>query len=185
MAYKITGRVLQVGPSQGIMTKSGNQMVKRDVIIMVRKFDPNTGEPTFDEYNTPKFSFMNERCQQLDRIKIGDIVNISFDVRGRTYDKDGKTEYINDLNPYSILPDKQHYQAQQEAYQEAYSQAQQPMVQSPQPYQQQIAQPSQQAYPQPPQQPYAGKPYIPSSNGQNAPIMPKSTVPKSEDNFPF
>lgn len=185
MAYKITGRVLKIGPSQSIMAKSGNQFVKRDVVIMVRRFDPNTGEPIFDEYNTPKFSFMNDRCQQLDRIKVGEIVNISFDVRGRAYEKDGKTDYLNDLNPFSIIPEKQYYQVQQEAYQQVYSQVQQPTAQPPQTYQQQIVQPSQQAYPQPLQQTYSGQPYTPPANVQNAPTMPQNGRPGPDDDVPF
>ncbi|MBD5585348.1 MAG: DUF3127 domain-containing protein [Clostridia bacterium] len=166
MAYKITGRVLNIGPSQSIIAKSGNQFVKRDVVIMVRKFDPYTGEPSFDELNTPKFSFMNEKCQQLDKIKVGEIVNISFDVRGRAYEKDGKKDYLTDVNPFSIVPDKQNYQVQQEAYQQmAEAQAQQPMAQSPQQYQQPIMQ-------QPQQSPQYNSSYPSSPYGQNVATQP-------------
>lgn len=195
MAYKIIGRVLQVGTPQSFTSKSGNPFVKRDVVIMVRKFDQYTGEPSFDEFNTPKFSFMNEKCQQLDQVKIGDVVTISFDLRGRTYDKDGKTEYINDLSPFSIIPEKPTPQLQQQS---AYPQSQTiyrdsvyraPVTpanaQPPQSYQQPLPPQTQQVYPQPPQQTYTGQPYTSSSYGQNAPTMPQNGRPGPDDDVPF
>lgn len=179
MAYKITGRVLHVSTPQSFTSKSGNQFVKRDIVIMVRRFDPNTGEPSFDEYNTPKFSFMNEKCQQLDQIKEGTIVTISFDVRGRTYEKDGKTEYLTDLNPFSIIPDK----FQQEVYQHmGYSQNQQPVTQ---PYQQPMAPQLQQAYTKPPQQSYSGQQYPTSPAGGNMDPQPKNCWSIPDDDMPF
>lgn len=193
MAYKIIGRVLSIGTLQTFTSKSGNTFTKRDIVIMVRKFDQYTGEPSFDEFNTPKFSFMNEKCQQLDQIKIGDVVTIGFDLRGGTYEKDGKTEYLTDLRPFSVIPEKQNAQSQQFScpqppqggYQQGYNQAQQPMAQSSQPFQQPMAPQTQQACPQPPQQTYSGQPYNPPSYGQNAPTIPQNGSPKPNDDLPF
>ncbi len=186
MAYKITGRVLYISTPQSFNSKSGNQFVKRDLIIMVRKFDQYTGEPSFDELNTPKFSFMNEKCSMLDQIKVGDVVIIGFDVRGRKYEKDGKTDYITDLSPFSVVLDKSPFQLQQQVYQQAaYGQPQQPMgqPQNQQTYQQ-PTQP-QQGYPQSPQQTFYNQTNTSSPYLQSAPTKPQNGQPSADGDYPF
>lgn len=102
MAYRISGRVLIIEPTQTFQSKNGNTYTKRDLIITVRKFDQYTGQPVDDSDNTPKFTFIGDKCQRLDSIKVGDIVTISFDIAGRKYDKDGRTEYITDFRPIAV-----------------------------------------------------------------------------------
>lgn len=102
MAYRITGRVLSVGNKIEIPTKSGNTMTKRDLIINVIKFDPNTGLPTADESNTPKFTFIGEKANSLENLTRGDVVRIDFEIAGRSYEKDGRTEYITEARPFRI-----------------------------------------------------------------------------------
>lgn len=102
MAYRISGRVLIIEPTQSFQSKNGNTYTKRDLIITVRKFDQYTGQPMDDVDNTPKFTFMGDKCQRLDSIKVGDIVTVSFDIAGRKYEKDGRTEYITDFRPIAV-----------------------------------------------------------------------------------
>ena len=119
MAYKITGRVTVVGPLQTLTARSGNTYTKRDLVMTVRKFDPYTGQPADDPGNTPKFTFMGDKCRQLDRIKPDDVVVIHFDISGRSYDKDGKTEYFTEVRPFRVdLQPTANSRITQEAYQE-------------------------------------------------------------------
>lgn len=185
MAYKITGRVLHVGTPQTFNSKSGNQFVKRDVVIMVRKFDQYTGEPTFDELNTPKFSFMNEKCQQLDQIRVGFIVTINFDLRGRAYKKDERTEYITDVSPFSIVADRTDYQVHQQLYQQPYDQVQQPPVQPQPSYQQPVAPLPQQQYSHPSQQNVDRQQYTSPINVQDSQIIPQNKVSGDDEDLPF
>lgn len=113
MAYKITGSVLHIGAPVNLPSKSGTQFTKRDIVITVRKFDPYTGQPSDDTGNTPKFTFVNDRCQQLDGIRPGDIVTIHFDIQGRCYEKDGKKEYFTEARPFRIDLQQQQGYAQQ------------------------------------------------------------------------
>lgn len=113
MAYKITGTVLHIGDTISLPSKSGTPFSKRDLVITVRKFDPYTGVPSEDPGNTPKFSFMNSNCQLLDNIKVGDIVTVLFDINGRTYEKDGRTEYYTDVRPFRVEQQRQAYQQPQ------------------------------------------------------------------------
>lgn len=102
MAYKITGRLISVGNTQEMSSKSGNRYQKRDFVMTVRKFDPYTGQPTGDEGNTPKFTLFGERCNDLNGIFPGDIVIVSFEISGRAFDKDGKTDYFTEVRPLRV-----------------------------------------------------------------------------------
>lgn len=107
MAYKITGRVLAIGNAETFSSRSGNSYTKRDLVITVRKFDPYTGQPSDDEGNTPKFTYFSDKCRDLDAFKVGDIVTVNFEIYGREYIKDGKTDYITDVRPTFVSMSKQ------------------------------------------------------------------------------
>ena len=47
-ANQIIGQIASIGPVQSLMAKNGNAFQKRDLVINVRRFDPNTGEPGTD-----------------------------------------------------------------------------------------------------------------------------------------
>lgn len=113
MAYKISGSVLYISDTVSLPSKSGTTYTKRDLVITVRKFDQYTGVPSEETGNTPKFSFMNTNCQQLDGIKVGDVVTVLFDINGRSYDKDGRTEYFTDVRPFKVEVQCQSYQQPQ------------------------------------------------------------------------
>lgn len=103
MANSIIGQIISIGQTQSLTSKSGTAFTKRDVVISVRRFDPNTGEPVNDYENTPLFSFMGDRCRDLDQFQVGQNVEIFFDLSGRRYTPEGGTEkIINDVRPYKI-----------------------------------------------------------------------------------
>lgn len=102
MAYKLSGSVLLVGDTTPLQSRSGVTFTKRDLVITVRKFDPYTGVPTEEPGNTPKITFLNSNCQQLDGVKVGDIVTVHFDISGRSYDKDGRREYSTDIRGFRV-----------------------------------------------------------------------------------
>lgn len=104
MANTIIGQIASIGPTQSLVAKnSGNSFQKRDIVINVRRFDPNTGEPVTDWENTPKLSFMGDKCRDLDRFQVGQMVVISFDLQGRKYTTaNGETDIITEARPYKI-----------------------------------------------------------------------------------
>lgn len=107
MAYKITGKVLEVGTTQELISKGGTEYRKRDFVITVRKFDPYTGQPAEDEGNTPKFSLFGDRCNDLNGIFKGDIVVVYFEISGRAFEKEGKREYFTEVR--SVRVEKASY----------------------------------------------------------------------------
>lgn len=103
MANQIIGTIESIGPTQSLMAKNGNPFQKRDVVISVRRFDPNTGQPVTDWENTPKLSFMGEKCRDLDRFQVGQAVIISFDLQGRKYENaNHEVDIITEARPYKI-----------------------------------------------------------------------------------
>lgn len=104
MAYKLTGRVLIVGETYEGAKRPGAIFKKRDLVLTAMRFDPNTGIPSEDPDNTPKFTFVGESIHDLDSLKKGDRVTVHFNVKGRSFIKntEGDTDYFTSLNPVRI-----------------------------------------------------------------------------------
>lgn len=100
---KITGKVLYIYPAQQLTSKSGNAFSKRDFVIAVQRFDPDTGEATIDDTNTPQLTLTGDRSSQLENIKQGDIVTVDYYLRGRRFrGEDNKEKIITDINVTSV-----------------------------------------------------------------------------------
>ena len=149
MAYKITGSILIIEPTQTLTSaRTGSAYMKRDLVIAVRLYDPYTGEPKEDSSNTPKFTFIGERCRDLDMFKAGDIVTVDFDISGRSYTRDGKTEYAADIRPFRVSYSRPLQQSAVQQSRQPLAQPQPPYPQPAQGYQQQPYQQQPQAYAQ-------------------------------------
>lgn len=105
MANTIIGTIVQIGQTVSMSTKSGVPFQKRELVLSVQRYDPNTGQPFSDKSNTPVLTFIGEKCAELDRYQVGQAVTVSFDLSGRSYtDREGQTKYINDVRGYKIEP---------------------------------------------------------------------------------
>ena len=139
MANQLTGKILYVYPTQQLPSKDGSKTIlKRGIVIDCTRFDPYTGERNGFE-NTPMLEFIGDRCTELDKYQVGQIVTISFDVQGTRYrNKDGVEQIFTRVQPYRI----------------EVRQTQQPSAPTQQPAVQPVSQPNYQQQPQnfPPQQ---------------------------------
>ncbi|EKJ91815.1 protein of unknown function (DUF3127) [Bacteroides finegoldii] len=125
MANQLTGKILYIYPTQQLPSKDGSKIIlKRGIVIDCTRFDPYTGERNGFE-NTPMLEFIGDRCTELDKYQVGQIVTISFDVQGTRYrNKDGVEQIFTRVQPYRIEP-RQTQQAtsvQQPAPQPTYQQ---------------------------------------------------------------
>lgn len=112
MALKIIGKVHTIGQTQTIASKNGGQpFTKREIILDATRFDGLTGERGID--NFPAFEFGGERCAELDKFKQGDVVEVSFDLQGSFYTKDGVEKNMTRIRGYKI----EHYQMKQRSAQ--------------------------------------------------------------------
>ncbi len=81
---KITGKLHKIFDTQQITDKFS----KREFILEIFN-------GTFVNY--PKFEFQNKNCSKLDGFAEGQKVEIEFDLRGRAWESNGKTQYFNTL----------------------------------------------------------------------------------------
>jgi len=132
MANTLTGKVLYIYPTQQITSKDGSKTImKRSIVIDCTRFDPYTGERGIE--NTPLLEFTGDRCAELDKFQVGQVVTISFDVQGTRYkDKQGVEQIFTRVRPYRIEP----RQAQQQSAPVQQLTPQQPSYQQQQAYQQ-------------------------------------------------
>jgi hypothetical protein len=49
-----------------------------------------------------KFQLTQDRCDQLDRYNINEEIKISFNIRGRKWEKDGKVSYFSNLEAWRL-----------------------------------------------------------------------------------
>jgi len=141
MANQLTGKILFIYPTQQITSKDGSKTImKRSIVIDCTRFDPYSGERGTE--NTPLLEFTGDRCAELDKYDVGQVVTISFDVQGTRYkDKQGVEQIFTRVRPYRIEP--RQTQRQSSPIQQL-APVQQPAPQQP-------AYQPQQAYQQPPQ----------------------------------
>lgn len=125
MANQLTGKILYIYPTQQLPSKDGSKIIlKRGIVIDCTRFDPYTGERNGFE-NTPMLEFIGDRCTELDKYQVGQIVTISFDVQGTRYrNKDGVEQIFTRVQPYRIEPrhTQQATSVQQPAPQPTYQQ---------------------------------------------------------------
>jgi len=83
---EIKGKVHEVGATQQV----SETFKKRDLIVEYAE------NPTYPEYI--RFELLQDKCPLLDTLKVGDEVEVFFNLRGRPWtDKTGKTSYFNSL----------------------------------------------------------------------------------------
>lgn len=102
MALKMIGKVFSIGATQSIPSKNGNTFNKRELVLDATRFDPYTGERDKFE-NFPQFEFSGEKCSELDKCKVGDVVTISFTLQGSFYKgQDGIERNFTRIRCYEI-----------------------------------------------------------------------------------
>ena len=88
---EIKGKVHEVSPT----TQVTDSLKKRELIV---EFVEN---PQYPEYL--KFEAIQDRCALLDNTKVGDDVEVFFNLKGRPWtDKTGKKTYFNSLQLWKV-----------------------------------------------------------------------------------
>lgn len=90
--YKATGKLHVIKKEQQVSDK----FKKREFVLL-----------TEDNPQYPQmilFQMTQDRCALLDQYKIGDIVDVSFDLKGREWtNPQGDVKYFNTLNAFKIF----------------------------------------------------------------------------------
>ena len=96
MSLEITGKLIAKYEQQSFGEK---QFKTREFVIELAE-EVNGNVYT----NFAKIQLVQAKCDIVDRFNIGEIVKVSFNVRGRSYvdKKDGSTKYISNLDAWRI-----------------------------------------------------------------------------------
>ena len=93
MSFEINGKLYEKFETVAVSEK----FRKREFVI------EKTESASFgDITDYLKFQLTQDRCDQLDRYNINEEIKISFNIRGRKWEKDGKVSYFSNLEAWRI-----------------------------------------------------------------------------------
>lgn len=90
--FKITGVIHDILDEQ----RFSDKFTKRDFVLEIE-------DGAYKQY--AKFQLVNDRIDLLTNYTIGDRVTVSFNLRGRSYEKHGETVYFTNLEAWRIERD--------------------------------------------------------------------------------
>ncbi len=92
MNYEITGVMLL---KEAIMDVSAS-FKKREFVIEVQ----NERNSAWNDFI--KFQLTQDKCSIIDAMEVGQLVKVSFNVRGRKWEKDGRVSYFTSLEAWRV-----------------------------------------------------------------------------------
>lgn len=93
MSLEVTGKLLVKNPTQVVSDK----FRKREFVLeLAEEINGNTYT------NFAKMQLVQQKCDILDKFNEGDTVKVSFNIKGNRWEKDGKVNYITNLDAWRI-----------------------------------------------------------------------------------
>lgn len=89
MSFEIKGKVEVIYPEQQISEK----FKKREFVIEVQ-------DGMYPQHI--KMQLTQDRCSLIDGYNVGDEINVTFDLKGRPYQKQGETIYFTNVEAWRI-----------------------------------------------------------------------------------
>lgn len=93
MSNTATGKLIVKQPTQVVNDK----FQKREFVIEISE---DINGQTYTNYG--KFQLTQKKCEVLDRFNEGDNITVSFNIKGNRWEKDGKVNYITNLDAWKI-----------------------------------------------------------------------------------
>jgi len=93
MSLEITGKLIAKNNTQQVSEK----FKKREFVIEITE-DVN-GKPCT---NFGKFQLVQNKCEIIDRFNIGDALKVSFNIKGNRWERDGKVNFITNLDAWRV-----------------------------------------------------------------------------------
>jgi len=93
MSFELTGKLIAKYDTVNVNDK----FKKREFVL------ETTEEIAGNSYvNFAKMQVVQNKCEILDRYNLGDMVKITFNIKGNRWEKDGKVNYITNLDAWKI-----------------------------------------------------------------------------------
>lgn len=102
MANTFKGRAFNITPTE-TRTHEGKEYYSRQLTLLVRRFDPETGELQREDYSTFDISG-KDLCAQLDGLQVSELIEVSYVIRGVKYEKNSETKFFNKVVGYKVEP---------------------------------------------------------------------------------
>jgi len=93
MSFEITGKLIAIMD----VVKISDTFRKREFVI--EHTEPGG---TIDFTDQIKFQVTQDKCSILDTLKVNDEVRVSFRIRGKRWEKDGRAGYFTNLEAWKI-----------------------------------------------------------------------------------
>ena len=93
MALEVIGKLIEKGPTMQV----SERFKKREFVLDITEEVNGNAYPNF-----AKLQAVQNRCELLDSYNEGDMVKVSFNIRGNKWEKDGKVNYITSLDAWRI-----------------------------------------------------------------------------------
>ena len=94
MSFEINGRLAEKFETQ----KVSDRFQKREFVLEI-KSNSATG---YEFVDFIKFQSTQDKCSLLDQFNIDDTIKVSFNLRGRKWEKDGQVSYFTNLEAWRI-----------------------------------------------------------------------------------
>jgi hypothetical protein len=94
MNFEINGRLADKFETQVI----SDRFQKREFVLEIK----STGANGFEFVDFVKFQTTQDKCSLLDQFSIDDMVKVSFNLRGRKWEKEGQISYFTNLEAWRI-----------------------------------------------------------------------------------
>jgi len=94
MSFEINGRLAEKFDTQ----KVSDRFQKREFVLEVK----STSATGYEFVDFIKFQSTQDKCALLDQVNIDDTVKVSFNLRGRKWEKDDQVSYFTNLEAWRI-----------------------------------------------------------------------------------
>ena len=93
MSLEVTGKLLEKMESQQV----SERFRKREFVMeLAEEINGNTYT------NFAKMQLVQNKCDILDRFNVGDTIKVNFNIKGNRWERDGKVNYITNLDVWRI-----------------------------------------------------------------------------------
>lgn len=94
MSFEISGRLAEKFETQ----KVSDRFQKREFVLEIK----SSGTSGFEFVDFIKFQSTQDKCSLLDQLNVDDMVNVSFNLRGRKWEREGQVSYFTNLEAWRI-----------------------------------------------------------------------------------
>lgn len=94
MQYTLKGKLTEKFNTQQVSDKFS----KREFVVQQQ----NAGTDGKIYLEDIKFQLTNKNCSAIDSTPLGSDVEVSFNIRGKRFEKDGKVSYFNNLEAWRV-----------------------------------------------------------------------------------